>query len=122
MKVQAISNNQNFEGKIVTIGKFSRQNMQIIDKAKKVLSDRVTFAPFDVYIKEGEMRNIIMSYTKDFNKQYPVNSFSNRTGKPRVFDYARIYETMRNEIAENIKKENFWEKFKYFIGIKKYVG
>ena len=122
MQVEAISNNQNFEGKFVILGKFSKHNTETLLNAKKLLQDRVTFAPFDVYVKEGKNNRILMSYTKSFKEQYPVFSFSQNPPYPRVFDYARMYEKMRSEIAERIKKENFIEKVKYFLGIKKYIG
>ena len=118
MQVQQIANTQNFEGKLIKIGNFSGANLKDFKLAKKTLQDRVIFAPFDVYVKLNKSKRVLISSSPDFSKKYYVtdNGFQSTTAEK----YRTAYEKMRDDIALEIQKESFWEKFKYFLGIKKY--
>ena len=122
MLVENVNNHTNFEGKIAVVGYFpQKRGLQYLNEAIKVLEDRVTFAPFDVYIR-GDKYGVVMSYSKKFTEGFMVHSGNPAKKYPRVEDYIRVYKDMRNEAAEHIKKEKFFEKLKYFLGIKKYTG
>ena len=112
MQVQQIANSQNFEGRIIKVGKFYGTDLTEFERAKKVLQDRVTFAPFDIYVKLNSSKRVVMSPTKDFNKKYFVteNGFQPATQTR----YWEAYKKMRDDIALEIKKESFFQKLKYF--------
>jgi hypothetical protein len=118
MQVQQIANVQNFEGRFIKIGKFSGSFLKDFKLAKKSLQDRVIFAPFDVYVKLNKNKRVLISSGPDFNKKYYVtdNGFQTAT----VEKYKKAYIKMRDDIAQEIQKEPFLEKVKYFLGIKKY--
>ena len=118
MQVQPIENTQNFEGRFIKVGDFSGKHLKDFKLARKNLQDRVIFAPFDVYVKLNKNKRVLISFNPDFNKKYYVtdNGFQPAT----VERYRNAYDKMRDDIAQEIQKKSFWEKFKYFLGIKKY--
>ena len=123
MLVENVNNHTNFEGRIVVARDFpTKHGLQYLQEAVRALEDRVTFAPFDVYIKRDKL-GTMMSYSEKFIEGYMVHPEKGTARLyPRAEDYVRVYEKMRNDAAEHIKNENFFEKLKYFLGIKKYTG
>ncbi len=118
MQVQQIANTQNFEGRFIKIGNFSDTFLKDFKAAKKALQDRVIFAPFDIYVKLNKSKRVLISSSPDFNKKYFVTDNGFQKATPQR--YRNAYEKMRDDIAQEIQKESFWEKFKYFLGVKKY--
>ena len=116
MKVQTISNNQNFEGKIVIQNKLPKTAKDAVNRFVEDYQEKVLFAPFDLFIRKSKAGRVAMSPDKNFKKSYVVKTDTRYSG------YKKTYEEIQNDAAQKIKQSSLKDKILYFLGFKKYTG
>lgn len=59
MNIKPISNQQNFEGKVILNGKISRPHRPLIDRNRAMIDAQIKDMPFDILVKESKSKKHI---------------------------------------------------------------
>ena len=117
MKVNSISNNQNFQGNFIVKGKLTGEQVKnlkwVILRGEDSLRDK----PYDIFIKSSNNGNLVFSSSPNFSE----SCISRKHACPE--EYLSCIGMISKDADEAIKNDkSIFNQILYVFGLKKYKG